>query len=165
MDKINLILSNGFEIWRYDMWVMLISNCALVRILMLRFVIPYASMKQVRDKLTETILHLLLLLHTLTAIQHASSVLSSRKNGVTPSARWHGVDKINSCMNKPHLFTLDSNHTMRVMSPSVTWIEHRKIEPITKHLSVCASSATPSWFWSIDDKIGWGTNVFMRIAG
>ena len=43
--KINLILSNGFEIWRYDMWVMLMSNCALVRILMLRFVIPYASTK------------------------------------------------------------------------------------------------------------------------
>ena len=33
---------------RYDdsnMWVMLMSNCALVRILMLRFVIPYASTK------------------------------------------------------------------------------------------------------------------------
>ena len=28
-----------------------------------------------------------------------------------------------------------------------------------------ASSATPSWFWSIDDKLGWGTNVFVRIAG
>ena len=45
MDKINLVLSNGFEIWRYDMWVMLMSNCALVRIMVLRFVIPYASMK------------------------------------------------------------------------------------------------------------------------
>ena len=31
----------------------------------------------VRDKLTETILHLLLLLHTSTAIQNASRVLSS----------------------------------------------------------------------------------------
>ena len=30
---------------------------------------------------------------------------------------------------------------------------------------VSASSATPSWFWSIDDKVGWGTNVFVRIAG
>ena len=30
---------------------------------------------------------------------------------------------------------------------------------------VSASSATPSWFWSIDDKPGWGTNVFVRIAG
>ena len=30
---------------------------------------------------------------------------------------------------------------------------------------VSASSATPSWFWSIDDKHGWWTNVFVRIAG
>ena len=30
---------------------------------------------------------------------------------------------------------------------------------------VSASSATPSWFWSIDDKLSWGTNVFVRIAG
>ena len=30
---------------------------------------------------------------------------------------------------------------------------------------VSASSATPSWFWSIDDKPGWGTNVFVRIVG
>ena len=30
---------------------------------------------------------------------------------------------------------------------------------------VSASSATPSWFWSIDDKLGSGTNVFVRIAG
>ena len=45
LDKINLILSNGFEIWRYDMWVMLMSNCDLVRIFVLRFVIPYASTK------------------------------------------------------------------------------------------------------------------------
>ena len=30
---------------------------------------------------------------------------------------------------------------------------------------VSASSATPSWFWSIDDKPSWGTNVFVRIAG
>ena len=30
---------------------------------------------------------------------------------------------------------------------------------------VSASSATPSWFWSIDDKVGWGTNAFVRIAG
>ena len=28
-----------------------------------------------------------------------------------------------------------------------------------------ASSATPSWFWSIDDKPIWGTNVFVRIVG
>ena len=42
MDKINLILSNSFEIWWCDMWVILMSNCALVRILALRFVIPYA---------------------------------------------------------------------------------------------------------------------------
>ena len=31
--------------------------------------------------------------------------------------------------------------------------------------SVSASSATPSWFWSIEDKPSWGTNVFVRIAG
>ena len=43
LDKINLILSNSFEIWWCDMWVMLMSNYALVRILVLRFVIPYAS--------------------------------------------------------------------------------------------------------------------------
>ena len=30
---------------------------------------------------------------------------------------------------------------------------------------VSASSATPSWFWSIDDKPGSGTNEFVRIAG
>ena len=30
---------------------------------------------------------------------------------------------------------------------------------------VSASSATPSWFWSIDDKPSWGTNAFVRIAG
>ena len=30
---------------------------------------------------------------------------------------------------------------------------------------VSASSATPSWFWSIDDKLGCRTNVFVRIAG
>ena len=30
---------------------------------------------------------------------------------------------------------------------------------------VRASSATPSWFWSIANKHGWGTNVFVRIAG
>ena len=30
---------------------------------------------------------------------------------------------------------------------------------------VSASSATPSWFWSIDDKPSSGTNVFVRIAG
>ena len=45
MDKINLTPCNSFEIWWCDMWVMLMSNCALVRILMLRFVIPYASTK------------------------------------------------------------------------------------------------------------------------
>ena len=45
LDKINLILSNSFEIWWCDMWVMLMSNCALVRILVLWFVIPYASPK------------------------------------------------------------------------------------------------------------------------
>ena len=43
LDKINLIPCNRFEIWWFDMWVMLMSNCALVRILVLRFVIPYAS--------------------------------------------------------------------------------------------------------------------------
>ena len=31
-------------------------------------------------------------------------------------------------------------------------------------LDVSASSATTSWFWSIDDKVGWGTNAFVRIA-
>ena len=45
LDKINLILSNNFEIWWCDMWVMLMSSCALVRILVLRFVIPYACTK------------------------------------------------------------------------------------------------------------------------
>ena len=30
---------------------------------------------------------------------------------------------------------------------------------------VSASSANPSWFWSIDNKLGWGTNVFVRTAG
>ena len=38
-------------------------------------------------------------------------------------------------------------------------INHQKGEIVS------ASSATPSWFWSIDDKPGWGTNVFVRIAG
>ena len=42
LDKINLILSNSFEIWWCEMWVMLMSNYALVGILVLRFVIPEA---------------------------------------------------------------------------------------------------------------------------
>ena len=33
------------------------------------------------------------------------------------------------------------------------------------NITVSASSATPSWFWSTDDKPGSGTNVFVRIAG
>ena len=45
LDKINLILSNSFEIWWCDMLVMLMSNYPLVRILVLRFVIPYVIMK------------------------------------------------------------------------------------------------------------------------
>ncbi len=45
LDKINLILSNSFERWWCDMWVMLMSNYALVIILVLRFVIPYARTK------------------------------------------------------------------------------------------------------------------------
>ena len=45
LDKINLIPCNSFEIWWCDMWIMLMSNYALVRILVLRFVIPYASTK------------------------------------------------------------------------------------------------------------------------
>ena len=45
LDKINLIPCNSFEIWWCDMWVMLMGNYALVRILVLRFVIPYASTK------------------------------------------------------------------------------------------------------------------------
>ena len=44
LDKINLILSNSFEIWWCDMWVMLMSNYALVGILVLRFVILKACM-------------------------------------------------------------------------------------------------------------------------
>ena len=40
-------------------------------------------------------------------------------------------------MNKPHLFILNGNDTIRVMSLSVIGIEHHKIKPITKHLSHC----------------------------
>ena len=32
-------------------------------------------------------------------------------------------------------------------------------------ISVSASTATPNWFWSIDDKVGWGTNALVSIAG
>ena len=49
LEKINLILSNSFEIWWCDMWVMLMSNYALVGILVLRFVIPYACTKVNND--------------------------------------------------------------------------------------------------------------------
>ena len=42
LDKINLFLSYSFEIWWCDMWVMLMSNYALVGISVLRFVIPEA---------------------------------------------------------------------------------------------------------------------------
>jgi hypothetical protein len=30
---------------------------------------------------------------------------------------------------------------------------------------VSAWNATPCWFWSIDDKHAWGTNVFVRFTG
>ena len=56
-------------------------------------------------------MHLLLLLHTSTAIQHASSVLSSWRNRVMQSERWHDVDKIYLCRNRPHLVILNSNDT------------------------------------------------------
>jgi hypothetical protein len=36
---------NSFEIWWCDMWVMLMSNYAIVRIFVLRFEIPYAITK------------------------------------------------------------------------------------------------------------------------
>ena len=42
---------------------------------------------------------------------------------------------------------------------------YTQVEGIDFNETVSASSATPSWFWSIDDKPGWGTNVFVRIAG
>ena len=42
--KKSLMLDNSFEIWWCDMWVMLMSNYALVGILVLRFVIPEACM-------------------------------------------------------------------------------------------------------------------------
>ena len=44
----------------------------------------------------------------------------------------------------------------------VGWIDESEI---VWCISVSASSATHSWFWSIDDKVGWGTNAFVRIAG
>ena len=47
-------------------------------------------------------------------------------------------------MNKPHRFTLNGNDTIRVMSLSVTGIEQRKTEPITKHLSHCKINQS-SW--------------------
>ena len=72
----------------------------------------------VHNQQTETILHLLLLLHTSTAIQHASSVLSSRRNGVMQQERWHDVDMIYSCRNRPRgvdftsSFPREKQHTM-----------------------------------------------------
>ena len=65
MNKINLILSNIFEIWWCDMWVILMSNYALVGILVLRFVIPYASTKVNNHaiKLCHDLLELLPMLH------------------------------------------------------------------------------------------------------
>ena len=38
---------------------------------------------------------------------------------------------------KNHLFILDGNNTIRVVSLSVTGIEHRKTEPKAKHFSHC----------------------------
>ena len=58
----------------------------------------YIGIMHVCDKQTDSCLHLLLLLHTSTAI-------------------------------------LDGNNTIRVVSPTVTGIEHRKIEPKAKHFS------------------------------
>ena len=45
---------------------------------------------------------------------------------------------------KPHLFILDGNNTIRVGSPFVTRIEHRKIEPKSKQLSHCKKNQS-SW--------------------
>ena len=38
---------------------------------------------------------------------------------------------------KPHLVILDGNNTIRVVSPSVTGIEHRMTEPKAKHFYHC----------------------------
>ena len=40
-------------------------------------------------------------------------------------------------MNKPHRLTINGNDTNMCHVPAVTGIEHRKIEPIRKHLSHC----------------------------
>ena len=53
----------------------------------------------------------------------------------------------------------------QMMSGQVQDVLNRFEEAMEKIDGVSASSATPSWFWSIDDKPSWGTNVFMRIAG
>ena len=67
-----------------------------------------------------------------------------------------------------------TNYEEAMMSPdSAKWLEAMKSEMGSMYENkvwtageiVSASSATPSWFWSIDDKLGWGTNVFVRIAG
>ena len=50
---------------------------------------------------------------------------------------------------KTHLFILDGNNTIHVGSPSVTRIEHRKIEPKAKNFSHCKKNQS-SWPNQID---------------
>ena len=67
------------------------------------------------------------------------------------------------------------NYSMQGMTKTIPelfmMLKSTKVEIKKEHQvlmidkTVSASSATPSWFWSIDDKVGWGTNAFVRIAG
>ena len=57
---------------------------------------------------------------------------------MSPYLMWHDEDELTQAIWwKPHLVILDGNNTIRVGSPSVTRIEHRKIEPKAKHFSHC----------------------------
>ena len=92
----------------------------------------------VRDKYTETILHLLLLLHTSTAIQHASRVLSSwKQSNALSKMTWCGG--INSCnmINTPSCYPRWQQYNTCLAAPTITGKGHRKIEPKAKHFSHC----------------------------
>ena len=97
----------------------------------------------VQDQQTDSCLHLLLLLHTSTAIQHASSALSSWKNRVMHYARWHDVDKINSHMNKPQLFTLNINDTYMscpILSLGLRTARSKPLQSTSSHGKINQSS-------------------------
>ena len=56
-------------------------------------------------------------------------------------------------MMKTHHFILNGNNTIHVGSPSVTRIEHHKIEPKAKHFSHCKKNQS-SWPNQIDSSKG-----------